>query len=712
MDPTQQITNLYQTALGRAPDEQGLQFWSGALNQGYTPEQIQAQLQASEEGQKYMTGIVTPNNTGTVQPNTAGGGTAQNAWQPPANPGDYVYGPTASGATGAAWRDNPAMTQLLGKQWNSLYDTWQEIQQLQNTDPFAAESKQQYLNNLLAKDPVLKARFEQYVASPMEFYRTYGIVDGQFVDPSVMEGMASLMPGQRGVGSLLRSMQTKWGAARAGRTPVEDLLAQYNQSAAYTGNTGVSDWLNEMFNAPQAQGEGANWMQPLSEQEAAQIRADIHAANQAQGGNLREVFDGEFIRTEPFVPAGTGDEATDEQSGEEPPAEGAETALTDEEVNALVEQALAGQGSGRDITQIADTNETAQYLKDVYGTSKLPIDQFAPVYGQGEGFYGPDAPLLYYANKNDMLGNRQATPLEGGGYSVQLTPQFDPSVEGGTYGQYFGIYDKDGNLTDVQFQKGERSGGWFNDNLDWLGPLIVGGAAAWGGGLFSGATAGANAGTAATQGTSAFDLASLYDKALTGVGSNVGGIGELLQTGTQWLNQNVFGWLPVQVQPIATNTLINTVLNGGDVKSALTNSLFSAGTNFLGKEIATALADVKGLEAIGGANAVGKIAANAITTAVAGGDFSKISSSVLSGIVGNAVAEQTGNKMIGQVVAQAVNGIMRGADPTSILTGIGAQQLAQQLTGRVLPPGQAQQFATAYMTGLLKQAGTQMLSGK
>ena len=95
---------------------------------------------------------------------------------------------------------------------------------------------------------------------------------------------------------------------------------------------------------------------------------------------------------------------------------------------------------------------------------------------------------------------------EGDGYSytdpyAYLTPDFDPEYAGGTFGRY-GV-DAEGK---VNFVKGERSGSWFNDNMDWLGPLLVGGAALAGGaGLLGGAGAAGEA--AAAPWVSGYDLA-------------------------------------------------------------------------------------------------------------------------------------------------------------------------------------------------------------
>lgn len=75
---------------------------------------------------------------------------------------------------------------------------------------------------------------------------------------------------------------------------------------------------------------------------------------------------------------------------------------------------------------------------------------------------------------------------EGGDYYRAVSPMFDPNYAGGTYGYYEGIYDKDGNLKDVQFRKGERHQGFLSENLETIGPLVVGGAMGLGGGLFGG----------------------------------------------------------------------------------------------------------------------------------------------------------------------------------------------------------------------------------
>lgn len=55
-----------------------------------------------------------------------------------------------------------------------------------------------------------------------------------------------------------------------------------------------------------------------------------------------------------------------------------------------------------------------------------------------------------------------------------ITPSFDPSYAGGDYGRYLGRTGEAG--PEVQFQPQGRDDGWLSNNIDWVGPLAVGGA--------------------------------------------------------------------------------------------------------------------------------------------------------------------------------------------------------------------------------------------
>jgi len=118
-----------------------------------------------------------------------------------------------------------------------------------------------------------------------------------------------------------------------------------------------------------------------------------------------------------------------------------------------------------------------------------------------------------------------------GGYSRALTSMFDPNFGGGVYGMYEGIYDRDGNLKDVQFRKGERDQGFYFENLDTIGPLAVLGAMGAGAGLFGGA---GGAGAGMSPGTMAgLETGLLSEGAATaGTGAAAGGAGGATGAGT------------------------------------------------------------------------------------------------------------------------------------------------------------------------------------
>jgi hypothetical protein len=78
-------------------------------------------------------------------------------------------------------------------------------------------------------------------------------------------------------------------------------------------------------------------------------------------------------------------------------------------------------------------------------------------------------------------GEGEAQTLTG--FTRPLTPEFDPTYAGGRFGQYFGNYDPQGQLRDITFNPQERHGGFVRENLQYIGPLLVGGAALAGSGM-------------------------------------------------------------------------------------------------------------------------------------------------------------------------------------------------------------------------------------
>lgn len=209
--------------------------------------------------------------------------------------------------------------------------------------------------------------------------------------------------------------------------------------------------------------------------------------------------------------------------------------------NQVLEWLLRNQG--HTMTQ----DEVRQLIlanKDMFQSS---APTYAPNYGEGGGGSYQDADGFQY----NYLGG-QADPNNPGSYGEngynwntvpdsdryerQLSGQFDPSYNNGEYGSYTGVYDAKGNLVDVKFSKGERHKGWFGENIDWLGPLMVGGVAlgglAAGAGMFGGA--GAAAGGAGAAGMTAAEIAALAaaENGIIGstVGMGVGGAGTAAAT--------------------------------------------------------------------------------------------------------------------------------------------------------------------------------------
>jgi hypothetical protein len=194
-----------------------------------------------------------------------------------------------------------------------------------------------------------------------------------------------------------------------------------------------------------------------------------------------------------------------------------------------------------------------------------PMNPYGPGWGEGGA---PEFMRGEYTS-GDLTG---FTPNNNGGYSGPLTPNFDPSYEGGKYGQYRGTFSADGTLdpASVVFSPEERSGSFVSENMlpltlavmggvggaNWLGYIGSGSGAApavGGAGGFSGAASGAGAaGTGITEALGAgTGFSGAAGAGLAGGGVDLAGLG-LGGTGT-------FGELTGA-----------TMLTGGGVAPALT----------------------------------------------------------------------------------------------------------------------------------------------
>jgi len=115
----------------------------------------------------------------------------------------------------------------------------------------------------------------------------------------------------------------------------------------------------------------------------------------------------------------------------------------------------------------------------------------------------------------------QAGPIQWGsptGYTYTLDAMTNPD-RNDKQGAYSLVFNPDGSLKDVTWQNYEMSKGFLGDNMSWLGPLLVGGAAGLGA-LVGGGAGGAAGGAAAASG--AAPISASTPSWISGVGSTAG----------------------------------------------------------------------------------------------------------------------------------------------------------------------------------------------
>lgn len=113
------------------------------------------------------------------------------------------------------------------------------------------------------------------------------------------------------------------------------------------------------------------------------------------------------------------------------------------------------------------------------GTYYALADYTAP----GGGVYRPAWSNNGHMDEAGYMAYDPDPAPENRTYTRQFTPSFDPQ-QGGTFGHYEGVYDANGNLTDVKFQKDERHQGWWDKHFDVAAPAVF---TLLSGGLASGA---------------------------------------------------------------------------------------------------------------------------------------------------------------------------------------------------------------------------------
>ncbi len=222
------------------------------------------------------------------------------------------------------------------------------------------------------------------------------------------------------------------------------------------------------------------------------------------------------------------------------------------------------------------------------------------------------------------------------GFKIPLTGEFDPAQEGGKYGRYIGKYSPDGKLIDVVFEPIDRHGGYISENLDWIGPLVVGGAAALGGGMLGsamGATEAAGAAPISASQISNLGPAATYADSLsylTGVGGfTPAQAAQLLTEGATDVLSGAPGLAPAasaaDLAPwITTNPAVAGAIPGAPITPSLPSYTAPPGAaNAAGAAAGTAAANAAGAAGTGGtlaelAKAAGPSVINAIANGVAG----------------------------------------------------------------------------------------------
>jgi len=132
------------------------------------------------------------------------------------------------------------------------------------------------------------------------------------------------------------------------------------------------------------------------------------------------------------------------------------------------------------------------------------------------------------------------------------------------------------------------------------------------------------------------------------------------------------------LQKMAGQLAVNTATNGGDFNAALQSTLISAGTGFLGSEIAAET----------GSKLAGQVASQAIGQVARTGDLNVegLAAGTLGSFVGNEVGDETGSKLLGSAASTVTRDLVQGKDGDKIfndLLNVGASNVGNMLTGQI-----------------------------
>lgn len=208
------------------------------------------------------------------------------------------------------------------------------------------------------------------------------------------------------------------------------------------------------------------------------------------------------------------------------------------------------------VKQLADMTQAE--AKAFYSDKVSPTIDVSKLKPQIDGDGNPIQGMFTY-NGAPVFQNSDGT------LRVSVSPIFDPNYTGGVNGFYTANYNPDGTFKQVEFQKADRNnGGWFGNNLDWLGPLLVGAAAGLGAFMSQGAAQSAAA------------------AALNEVGA--GGYGSLADTFAATsapISESQIAALGSAATPSDLANVIAQIAGGGQVPSGLFNALKNLPTSFV-----------------------------------------------------------------------------------------------------------------------------------
>jgi hypothetical protein len=129
------------------------------------------------------------------------------------------------------------------------------------------------------------------------------------------------------------------------------------------------------------------------------------------------------------------------------------------------------------------------------------------------------------------------------------------------------------------------------------------------------------------------------------------------------------------LQSFAGKVAINTATNGGNFEEALTSSLLSVGTGYVGSEVAAET----------GSKILGQTAASTLGTVVRGGNVNleSIGANLAGNYVGSEIGSATGSDLAGKAASTVTKSLIQGKDATAGLIDLGINELGNATTGQI-----------------------------